>query len=179
MLVDDKSRVEERKLNRWAWFVSMVVFLLVVVMRRFKIETNIDFTYLPAIYSTINAITFVLLLIGFYLIRFRRDQISHQRVMSAAMVASGLFLLLYVLYHMTTPETSFCGEGPSRAIYFMVLISHIVLAAVILPFILFTYIRAYTKQFQRHKKLARWVWPLWLYVAASGPIIYLMLRPCY
>jgi putative membrane protein len=95
------------------------------------------------------------------------------------MVCSALFLISYVLYHFTTPETRYGGQGTMRAIYFFFLITHVVLAAVTLPFILLTFTRAYTNQFERHKKMARWVFPLWLYVAVTGPICYLMLRPYY
>ena len=99
--------------------------------------------------------------------------------MQIAILGSALFLILYVLYHFTSTETSYCGEGNWRYVYFFILITHIVLAAVILPFILFTYIRAYIGDFSRHKKLAKRVWPLWVYVSMTGPIVYLMLRPCY
>ncbi|MCL4157717.1 UNVERIFIED_CONTAM: hypothetical protein GTU68_034633 [Idotea baltica] len=103
----------------------------------------------------------------------------HRKLMTTAMLLSALFLLSYVVYHFTTPETKFCGEGAIRMVYFFFLITHIILAAAILPFILFTYIRAYTNQFEKHVKLARWVFPLWLYVAVTGPILFLMLSPCY
>jgi putative membrane protein len=95
------------------------------------------------------------------------------------MFTSALFLLSYVLYHFTTPETRFGGEGVIRYIYFFILITHIILAALTLPFILLTFNRAYTDQFDRHRKMARWVFPLWLYVAVTGPICYLMLKPYY
>ena len=168
-----------RKLNRWAWIVSIVVFLLVVSMREFKIQTAVDFTFLPAIYSVLNALTAILLLLGYYFIRVRKNMKQHRLVMQIAIVSSALFLLLYVLYHVTTPDTLYCGEGGMRTIYFILLISHIILAATILPFILMTYIRAYTNQFIKHKRMAKWVWPLWLYVAITGPLVYLMLMPCY
>ncbi len=172
------SQYSEKHLNRIAWVFSGLVFILVLAMRRYKVETSIDFGFLPAIYSLLNTITFFLLLAGFYAIRFQRNMMKHQRIMSVAVLMSALFLLLYVTYHFTTPETKYCGVGMIRGIYFTVLISHIVLAAVILPFILFTYIRAYTNQYLRHRRMARWVWPLWLYVTLTGPIIFLMLKAC-
>ena len=170
---------QEKRLNRWAWLLSILVFILVLVMRRFKIETEINFSFLPAAYSVLNGFTSVFLVLGFYFIRVQKDRTRHEQFMFVSMLSSALFLMLYVLYHVTTPETAYCGVGAMRMVYFTLLISHIFLAAIILPFILFTYIRAYTKQFARHKRMARWVWPFWLYVAVSGPIIYLMLRPCY
>ena len=168
----------EKKLNTLSWIVSIVVFLVVVMMRRIKIDTDIDFTFLPPLYSALNGITAVLLIIALMYIKKGMAQ-QHRKVMTAALITSMLFLVCYVIYHITTPETTYCQEGAIRYVYFTLLISHIVLAAVILPFILFTYIRAFTNQFERHKAIARWVFPLWLYVAASGPVIYLMLRPCY
>ncbi len=175
----EENRTLEKKLNRVAWVLSIIVFALVVSMRRFKVDSSIDFSFLPAVYSTLNFVTFLLLLGGFYFIRCRKDMAVHRKFMQSALITSVLFLLGYVVYHITTPETLFCQEGSIRYVYFFLLITHIVLAAVILPFILFTFIRAYTGQYARHKKMARWVYPLWLYVAATGPILYLMLLPCY
>lgn len=167
-----------KKLNRWALAISAVVVLLVVMMRKIKIDTSIDFTFLPPVYSTLNALTAIVLLIAFYFIKQKNIE-AHRKSMYVAIGLSILFLLGYVLYHITTPETKYCGEGNIRMVYFALLITHIVLAAVILPFILFTFIRAYTGQIEKHRKMAKWVYPLWLYVAVTGPIIYFMLRPCY
>jgi putative membrane protein len=169
----------EKKLNRAAWAFSALVFLLVLVMRRLKVDTSFDLSFLPGVYSVINFVTFCLLLVAFYQIRFRKNVRLHQNLMTTSVILSGLFLLLYVTYHLTSEETAFCRDGVIRVIYFVLLVSHIVLAAVILPFILFTYIRAFTGQFNRHKQLARWVLPFWLYVAITGPVIYLLLYPCY
>ena len=119
-----------------------------------------------------------LLIIALVLIK-QKKIIAHRNVMFTAMITSALFLVSYVLYHFTTPETLFCKEGPIRIIYFILLISHVFLAAIIFPFILFTLIRGFTYQIEKHKKMARWVFPIWLYVAVTGPILYLMLRSCY
>ena len=167
-----------KKLSRWAWIVSGAVFLVVVFMRRIKIDTDIDFTFLPPLYSFLNGLTALVLIAAFVLIKNKRIE-QHRKAMSLAMILSVLFLVGYVIYHITTPETLFCKEGSIRYVYFFLLISHIILAAVILPFILFTYIRAFTNQFDKHVKMAKWVFPLWLYVALTGPVLYLMLRPCY
>ena len=168
----------EKKLNKWAWALSIVVFLVVVSMRRIKIPTDIDFGFLPPFHATVNGLAALVLIAALLAIKQGRANL-HRKLMTTALVLSVVFLLSYVIYHITTPETPFCGTGPIRNVYFFLLITHIVLAAVILPFILFTYIRAYTNQFDRHKKMARWVFPLWLYVAITGPVLYLMLRPCY
>ncbi len=168
----------EKKLNKFAWVITAAVLLLVVLMRRVKIETSIDFTFLPAVYSTLNALTAVILIAGLYFIKNKQVE-KHQQAMTASVLTSLLFLLGYVLYHFTTEETKFGGEGTIRYVYFFLLITHVILAAVIFPFILFTFIRAYTKQFDRHKKMARWVYWVWLYVAVTGPVLYFMIKPYY
>lgn len=168
----------EKKLNTLAYVVSVVVLLLVGLMRRVKIETDIDFSFLPPVHASLNALTAVILVVAFIHIKNGRVE-QHRKAIYAAMFTSALFLLSYVLYHFTTPETRFGGEGVIRYIYFFILITHIILAALTLPFILLTFNRAYTDQFDRHRKMARWVFPLWLYVAVTGPICYLMLEPYY
>jgi putative membrane protein len=184
----------ETKLNRLAWIITGAVLLLVGLMRRVKIPLpeGVSFDFLPPFHASVNALTAVVLLAAYYFIR--RGQIeAHRKAIYVAMGLSLLFLLSYVAYHFTTPETLFGdanGDGlvdaaekaavaGQRTFYLIVLISHIVLAAVILPFILFTFIRAYTGQFERHRQMARWVFPLWLYVAITGPICYYMLMPYY
>ncbi|MEO0007312.1 MAG: hypothetical protein RJA20_1508, partial [Bacteroidota bacterium] len=138
----------------------------------------IDFSFLPPVHASLNALTAVILVVAFIHIKNGRVE-QHRKAIYAAMFTSALFLLSYVLYHFTTPETRFGGEGVVRYIYFFILITHIILAALTLPFILLTFNRAYTDQFDRHRKMARWVFPLWLYVAVTGPICYLMLKPYY
>mgnify|MGYP000250168952 CR=1 FL=1 len=167
-----------RKLNIIAYIVSIIVVGLVILMRRYKLDVDVDFSFLPPIHSTLNGITAILLVIALILIK-QKKVIAHRNTMFAAVITSALFLLSYVLYHFTTPETNYCIEGNIRYLYFTLLITHVILAGVIFPFILFTLIRGYTNQFVKHKKMARWVFPLWLYVAVTGPILYLMLRPCY
>lgn len=165
-------------MNRWAYVLSAVVLILVGLMRRVKIDLGIDFHFLPPVHASLNALTAIILIVAFYFIRNKNIE-AHRRSIYAAMVCSALFLISYVLYHFTTPETRFGGAGVIRYVYFFILITHVVLAAVILPFILLTFTRAYTGQYQRHRKMARWVFPLWLYVAITGPVCYLMLKPYY
>ena len=178
-MISNPGADREKRLNRWAWAASIIIFLLVLTMRRYKFNTALDLSFLPGLYSILNTITFFLLLVAYYFIRVKKDINAHSMTMKVAIMGSVLFLILYVIYHFTNAETSYCGEGGLRYLYFFILITHVILAAVILPFILFTYIRAITEQFERHRKLARWIWPVWLYVSISGPIIYLMLQPCY
>ena len=178
MIRSQPDLVLEKKLNRIAWLVAAVVLLLVFFMRKLHISSSIDFSFLPPVYSTLNAITAAILLAGLYFIKTRQPE-KHRQAMSLALLTSLLFLLGYLIYHFTTPDTKFGGEGNLRYVYFFLLITHVVLAAVILPFILFTFIRAYTGQFDRHRRMARWVYWLWLYVAITGPVIYLLLKPYY
>ncbi|MBK9337130.1 MAG: DUF420 domain-containing protein [Lewinellaceae bacterium] len=173
----DSIRLEKR-LNNIAYMVSGLVLFLVVLMRRVKFDVGIDFSFLPPLHASLNALTSVILLVAYSFIR-KKQVVAHRRSIYAAMVCSALFLLSYVLYHFTTEETRFGGEGAVRYVYFFILITHVVLAAVILPFILLTFTRAYTGQYERHKTMARWVFPLWLYVAITGPVCYLMLKPYY
>jgi len=149
-------------------------------MRRpeFKIATDIDFSFLPPFHASVNAMTAIVLMAALYFIK-QKNIVAHQRAIYTALGLSALFLLSYVVYHFTTEETRYCFDGGIRKIYFFLLITHVVLAGGILPFILLTFVRGYTGQYERHKKMARWVYPLWLYVAFTGPICYLMLRPCY
>ncbi len=172
------STVPLRKLDIIASVISVAVLVLVVMMRRVKIPTEIDFSFLPPFHATLNGITAVVLLIALYFIKNKNIE-AHRKSMFLAIGLSVLFLLSYVLYHFTTEETRFGGEGTIRYVYFFILITHIILAAVILPFILFTFNRAITNQITKHKKLARWVYPIWLYVAITGPLCYFMLKPYY
>ncbi len=167
-----------KRYDRWAWAISLIVLFAVIMMRRIKFDIGVDLSFLPPFHAIVNAITFFLLISGYRAIKSGRVE-THKTRMTSALILSVVFLLSYVLYHTTTPETRFGGEGAIRTIYFVLLITHIILAAVILPFILFTFIRGYTRVVERHRKLARWVFPIWLYVAATGPICYLMLMPYY
>lgn len=173
-----EARQKEKKLNRLAYVVSALVLALVVMMRKYKIATEIDFSFLPPIHAGINVLCSLALIAAFWFIK-RKDILNHRRMIYLALFLSALFLLCYVTYHLTTEETRFCHEGSIRIVYFILLISHIVLAGTILPFILVTFNRAFTGQYERHKKMARWVYPLWLYVAVTGPICYWMLKSCY
>lgn len=167
-----------KKLNVAAWVITVVVLLLVGLMRRVKLDLGMDFSFLPPVYSALNFLTAIILIAAFIQVK-RKNIEGHRKLMFAAIFTSFLFLLGYVLYHFTTVETKFGGEGTIRIVYFFLLITHVVLAAVIFPLILFTFIRAITNQIEKHKKMAKWVFPLWLYVALTGPIIYLMLMPYY
>ncbi|MDX1686321.1 MAG: DUF420 domain-containing protein [Saprospiraceae bacterium] len=165
-------------LDRVAIGVTVVILFIVGMMRRVKIPTDIDFSFLPPIHATVNVLAAIALLFALYYIKNKRVDL-HRKSIYTALAFSALFLISYVLYHFTTEETKFCKEGMIRSVYFILLISHIILAGLILPFILLAFNRAYCGFYDRHRKMAKWVYPIWLYVAISGPICYLMLRPCY
>jgi uncharacterized membrane protein YozB (DUF420 family) len=129
---------------------------------------------LPALNATLNAIAAVLLVTGYVLIRRGRIQ-QHRRVMLAAFSTSALFLVSYVIYHANTGSRPFAGPGAIRIVYFAILISHVILAAAILPMALITLTQALRERFDRHMRIARWTLPIWLYVSVTGVIVYLML----
>lgn len=168
----------EKKLNIISIVVSIVVLILVGVMRQVKINLGIDFSFLPPVHALLNTGAAISLVIAYNHIRKKNIE-AHKTAIFAAMTFSALFLVCYVLYHFTTEETRYCGEGALRGVYFFFLISHIVLAAISLPFILITFSRGISYQFEKHRKMARFVFPVWLYVAVTGPVCYLLLYPCY
>lgn len=174
-----KSNIDlGKKLDKIAYVISFLVLILVGLMRRYKIPTEIDFSFLPPYHAVFNSLVALSLILALFFIK-KGDIKRHRSFIYSAMLFSALFLLCYVLYHFTTEETKYCKEGLSKTVYFILLISHIVLAGISLPFILLTFTRGYTNQVEAHKKMARWVYPIWLYVALTGPICYLMLKPCY
>lgn len=158
--------------------ITIAVLGLVVLMRQIKIDSPINFQFLPPIYSAINVLAAALLITGLVMIK-RGNVVGHTRAINGAMVCSLVFLLCYVVYHFTTEETKFGGTGAIKVFYFLLLISHIVLAAASLPFILLAWTFGVTHQYSRHRRLVRFLFPVWLYVAISGPICYLLLRPYY
>jgi uncharacterized membrane protein YozB (DUF420 family) len=134
----------------------------------------IDYTALPALNATLNAISTIFLVVGWTFIK-RRDMGRHRACMLAAFATSALFLTSYLVYHANVGSVPFQGQGPIRTVYFAILITHIILAALILPLALVTLSRALSRRFDRHRQIARWTLPIWLYVSVTGVVIYLML----
>src|SRR5690606_33277930 len=128
--------------------------------------------------AVINSTVSVLLVAAFAAVK-NKNYIRHKNLMLTAMGLSVLFLVSYIAHHLLAGDTSFGGEGMIRYVYFFILITHIFLAAIILPFILFTAYRSLTGEYVKHKKLARYTWPLWLYVSITGVVVYLMISPYY
>lgn len=133
---------------------------------------------LPAVNATLNALAAIFLTTGYVLIRRGRRE-AHKRCMLAALTTSALFLVSYVIYHVNTGSRPFPGQGVVRVVYFAILITHVTLAAAILPLALTTAARGLTAQYDRHVRIARWTLPLWLYVSVTGVVIYLMLYRMY
>ena len=160
--------------------VSFVVFAAVVLLSRFKLNACLGFNIhvFAKINAVINTIVSILLVTGLFAVR-TGDQLLHKKIMLAAIFLSVLFLLSYIAHHLLEGETKFGGQGIERTIYFTILITHIFLAAVILPFILYTAYRALLAEWPAHRKLAKITWPIWLYVAVTGVIVYLMISPYY
>jgi len=133
---------------------------------------------LPPIYASINGITALLLLIAYIAIR-NKNITLHKQLMKISIGLSLIFLVLYVAYHMTSDPTPYGGEGAIRFIYYFILITHIMLSIGIIPLVLISYVRAISNLFVEHKKIARYTFPIWMYIAVTGVIVYLMISPYY
>lgn len=156
--------------------ISIAVPLLVLAL--FQVKLPGEYSYLPHIYAPINGIVFVLLLSALFAIK-RGNIKLHKWLMSISIVLSALFLLMYLLYHATTEETKFGGEGLIRYVYYFLLLTHILLSIVTIPLVLRAYYFAFKGDFDRHKKITKYAFPIWLYVAFSGVMIYLLIAPYY
>ena len=167
-----------KKLDTLAVIVSIAVLFLVILMRYVKFDQDINLSFLPAFHAILNTITSFLLIYALIKIK-QKNIVAHQNAIYAAIFCSVIFLLSYVVYHFMTPATRYGGEGFLKVLYLLILITHIIFAAISFPLILFTFNRAFLKNFEQHKKFAKFVYPIWLYVAITGPICYLMLRPYY
>ncbi len=163
--------------------LGVVVPLLVAVLFYFKGIFHIQgadayLHALPAVNAALNSLTAVALLVGFYFIR-QKNVLAHRAAMGTAFGLGGLFLLSYVAYHSQVASTHFGGVGAIRLIYFVLLLTHISLAAVTVALVLFTLYFALTGQYSKHMRIARWTFPVWLYVSVTGVIVYFMIAPYY
>ncbi|MBS1589118.1 MAG: DUF420 domain-containing protein [Bacteroidetes bacterium] len=160
--------------------VSILVFGAIAMLSRFKVSVNLGFDV--HVFATVNAIinscVSVLLILAFIAIKKRNFKL-HRSLMLSAILLSVLFLISYIAHHLFAGDTKFGGEGSIRYFYFFILITHILLASIILPFILFTAYRALSGDYVKHKKLARFTFPLWLYVSITGVLVYLLISPYY
>jgi len=171
---------DDRKAKILIYTVSIIVFAAVVILSKVKLELNLPFS--PHVFATVSAIinsmVAVLLVIGLITVKQKKFEL-HKKIMMLAIVLSVLFLLSYIAHHLLTAETKFGGEGMIKTVYYLILFTHIPLAGIILPFILFTAYRALIGEYEQHKKLTRITWPIWFYVAVTGVIVYLMINPYY
>ena len=183
-----------KKLNLLVWIISAAVLGLVVMMQKIKIPLpeGADLSSLPGFHALLNSMAAVFLVLAIRAIK-KGKVILHQKMIYAAFICSLVFLLSYVTYHITTPATLFGDANKdgvlssaereavsgTRPYYLFILISHIGLAALSFPFILRTFVHAFTNQFEKHRKLSKKVFPVWLYVAVTGPVVYFFLQPYY
>ncbi len=170
----------DRKANWLILTFSFVVFALVVLLSRVKVEADLGFDVhlFALINAMINSCVAVLLLAALWAVKTGKYEV-HKKLMLTAMVLSVLFLVSYICHHLFAGDTLFGGEGTAKIIYRIILFTHIPLAGIILPFILYTAYRALTGDWARHKKLARITWPIWFYVAVTGVLVYWMISPYY
>lgn len=173
-----EKSVKEKRYQRWIWILSILIPVAVAILFNVKIPGVERLGFLPPIYATINGSTAILLVAALLQIK-QGNRKNHEKLMRICIVLSVLFLLMYIAYHMTSESTAYGGEGVMRTFYFIILISHILLSIVVIPFVLITYVRALLGKFPEHKKIARITFPLWLYVAVSGVIVYFMISPYY
>ena len=152
--------------------------MAVAILFGIRIPNVEPLNFLPPIYATINALTAVLLIFAFMAIKQKKITM-HERLMKISIGLSVVFLLMYVAYHMTSDPTPFGGKGIIKGVYYFILISHILLSIGIIPMVLVTYVRAISKLFEDHKKIAKITFPIWLYIAITGVIVYLMISPYY
>ena len=169
--------IKKEPYNKLIIGVSILIPVTIAVLFGVKIP-GYDLSFLPPIYATINGITAILLVAAVVAIK-RKNRALHERLIKTCVLLSATFLVLYVLYHMTSDSTPYGGVGPLRYVYFIILITHILLSVGVIPMVLFTYMRAWRGEFFRHRAIAKYTFPLWLYVAVTGVIVYLMISPYY
>ena len=173
---------KEKKYNKWIVALSIIIPVAVAALFGVNLRSlgfDVEpLTFLPPIYATINGLTALILITAVIAIK-KKNIVLHENLMTTAIGCSVVFLVLYIAYHMTSDSTNFGGEGYIRYIYFFILFTHIVLSVIIIPFVLITYVRAITNNIERHKKIAKITFPMWLYVAVTGVIVYIMISPYY
>ncbi len=170
-----KNEAQIAKFRKLIVIVSIVIPVAVAALFGIKVE-GVDLSFLPPFYAGINGVTAVLLITALFAIKSKNRRL-HQRLMQVCLGLSLLFLLCYVAYHMTSDSTPYGGS--MKAVYYSILISHIVLSVAVIPLVLFTYLFAWEGKFDKHKKWTRFAFPIWLYVAITGVVVYWMISPFY
>ncbi|KAB1069711.1 DUF420 domain-containing protein [Tamlana haliotis] len=170
--------LNEKKYNKLIIVLSVVIPIAVAILFGVKIPNVEPLSFLPPIYASTNALTALVLILAFIAVKKGNIKL-HKQLVTFALVLSALFLLMYVAYHMTSDSTKYGGEGLVMYFYYFILITHIVLSIVVIPFVLITFVRGLTNQVERHKRIAKITFPLWLYVAVTGVVVYIMISPYY
>lgn len=182
MIRKQTANSKAQSYNKWIIVLSIAIPAVVAILFGVNLrDMGYDvapLTFLPPIYATINGVTAILLIAAVIAIKNGNRRL-HETLVKICIGCSAAFLLMYVAYHMTAESTPYGGEGAIRYVYFFILITHILLSIVVIPFVLLTFVRGLTGDFVRHRKLAKYTFPLWLYVAVSGVVVYLMISPYY
>lgn len=173
---------EDKKAKRWITVISVILFLAIILMGNDRFTPNMELPFNPYIFASINATinSFVSLFLVLALVFVKKQNyIRHRNMMLLAIGGSALFMISYVMHHLFTDSTSYGGEGIAKTFYYVILFSHILLAGIIMPFILWTAYKGLTGDYKKHAKIARITWPIWFYVSITGVIIYWMIKPYY
>ena len=168
---------ENNKYGIWIKIISVAIPVIVAILFGVRVDYELPI-FLPPIYSSLNALTAVLLVLALIAIKSKKIKL-HQRLMQTCIALSLVFLVMYIAYHMTTDPTTFGGEGYVKSLYFFILISHILLSIALIPLVLISYVRAFQEEFPAHRKISKITFPIWLYVAVTGVVVYLMISPYY
>ncbi|NJB82955.1 DUF420 domain-containing protein [Wenyingzhuangia aestuarii] len=157
--------------------LSIAIPVAVAILFGVKIDIELP-VFLPPIYATINGFTAVLLVLAVIAVKSGNIK-RHELFIKSALVCSALFLVMYVLYHMTSNSTTFGGQGIIKYVYYFILITHIILSIAVIPLVLTTFVRGLNREDEKHRKIAKYTFPLWLYVAVTGVVVYIMINPYY
>ena len=166
------------KYKNWIILVSIAIPIVVAFLFRIRLENVKSLSFLPPIYAAVNGYTAIILLVALWAIKNRKINL-HEQMMKTAIGLSLAFLIMYVAYHITSDPTPFGGEGAIKTVYYIILISHIVLSVAIIPLVLISFVRGISQQFTQHRKIDRITFPIWLYVTITGVIVYYMISPYY
>ncbi|WP_047246359.1 DUF420 domain-containing protein [Maribacter thermophilus] len=176
--MEESTLTKEKRFNKIITVVSVIIPVVVALLFGVKIPNVAPLSFLPPIYATINGVTAVLLLVAVWAIKNGNESL-HKKLMTTNIVLSLMFLVMYIAYHMTSDSTPFGGDGTIRYVYYFILITHIILSIALIPLVLRTYARAYLKDYVGHRALAKYTFPIWLYVAVTGVVVYIMIAPYY
>lgn len=176
--------MKENKAKKFIVIISIILPLVIAALyilpkpENISIELRYYLDFLPRFNALINGSTFIVLILAVRAIKNKNIQL-HKKLMTTALVFSMLFLVSYVIFHTTTESTSYGGDGAIKYIYFFILLTHILFSAIIVPLVLITYVRALAEKFDKHRKIARITFPIWLYVTFTGVVVYFMISPYY